>query len=81
MHYIAGWWYCELKSAYLWFACFTTTHTHVLKLTKADKIYGKATLRILRQVCMEEQVVMYKLTLEHSPMEFYDNSLFHCCPH
>ena len=33
---------------------YTTTHTDALKLTK---LYSEPTLRILRQVCMEEQVV------------------------
>ena len=53
------------------------TNTHALQLTKLLYIHGEATLRILRQVCMEEQVVMYKLTLEHSPVEFYPNKMLH----
>ena len=45
-----------------------------LKLTKLD---GEATLRILRQVCMEEQVVMDKLTLEQDPAESYPTYLLY----
>ena len=74
MHHIICWWYCKLKSAYLWFVYFTTTPTHALKLTK---LHGEATLRILGQVCMEEQVVMYKLTVEHGPVEYNYHDLWH----
>ena len=70
---ILCWWYCKLKFAYLWFVCLTTTHTHVLKLTKLYEV----TLKILRQVCKEEQVVMNKLTVEQGPVECNHHDLLH----
>ena len=74
---ILCWWYCKLKLSYLWFVCLTTTHTHALKLTK---LHGETTLRTLRQIiCMEEQVVTEKLTLEPSPVEFYSMHPLHWC--
>ena len=51
------------------------TNTHALQMTKLLYIHDEATLRILRQVCMEEQVVMYKLTDEHRPAEYYHGYL------
>ena len=52
-----------------------TTNTHALQLTKLLYNHGEVTLRILRQVYMEEQVVMYKHTDEQCPAEYYHSYL------